>query len=133
MDRWQKSKRAVCLKGKRQMDVHVKAEKKQNRAILIKIRPPPWRLSHSAALEATEVEAVKGELARASCTSFLCPSLLSSFSGLERRGQGETETAKPDWKQRPECFYFWCRSRSGGKERRESAACCSRCLVPVCT
>lgn len=55
------------------------------------------------------------------------------FSSCLERGGRSNEIAKQDWKQRPECCYFWCWSRSGGKERRAlHAAHDICCLLNTC-
>lgn len=74
---------------------------------------------------------VKGELMWTSCTLLLCFALLFFFSCLEHGGRSN-EIAKQDWKQRPECCYFWCWSRSGGKERRALHAAYICCLFSHC-
>lgn len=79
-----------------------------------------------------KAEAVKGELMWTLCTLLPCHALLFSSSCLERGGRSN-EIAKQDWKQRPECCYFWCWSRSGGKERRAlHAAHDICCLLSPC-
>lgn len=75
-----------------------------------------------------KAEAVKGELVWTWYASFLQHALVFSSSWFERRGRSN-EIAKQDWKQRPECCYFWCWSRSGGKERRASHAAHDICCL----
>lgn len=97
--------------------------------------PSWWRLSQSTSVcsqkfscVTKKAEAVKGELVWTSYASFLQHALVFSSSWFERRGRSN-EIAKQDWKQRPECCYFWCWSRSGGKERRASHAAHDICCL----
>lgn len=88
--------------------------------------------------EKVELWAVKAELANrgliwTSSISIFCHAHLSSSSCLTCGGRSN-EIAKQDWKRRPECCYFGCWSRSGGKERRAlHAAYDICCLLILCS
>lgn len=63
------------------------------------------------------------------CINALCHSSPFSVFWLKHGGR-RNEMAKWDWKQRPECCYFWCWSRSGGKELRALHAAYDICCLP---